>query len=335
MSNRELRALQSDLTGLTGTYFRTRAKTMSQQHVRSEPERNSSPDSLDGQGEDETAALKHKLAKAKRNEALLTLHIEELEKKVELAQMEHELSCLKALDTQRKEFQEQMEMQREELQAERKRADSWMKGVTNLSVSEKQFYNLKIRTLEDEVNRMRQELECRGSVPQRVSQGICVSGANLSGQGVYGEGQHGMLGHDGRLGSMGGRHSSNGDGCGYGVERQSLCNGVSGECMMHGEGMDDQGAVGRQDKDGRMSLGAAEDQVLPSAGGSDLSPGRRGLDPQVIDLERNLASPSSADPLHGFETNPLLIEGMARLLQAQTDMLSAQAQAVAVQGPLP
>ena len=67
----------------------------------------------------------------------------------------------------------------------------------------------------------------------------------------------------------------------------------------------------------------------------DLSPGRRGLDPQVIDLERNLASPSSADPLHGFETNPLLIEGMARLLQAQTDMLSAQAQAVAVQGPLP
>ena len=113
---------------------------MSQQHVRSEPERNSS---LDGQGEDETAALKHKLAKAKRNEALLTLHIEELEKKVELAQMEHELSCLKALDTQRKEFQEQMEMQREELQAERKWADSWMKGITNLSVSEKQFYNLK------------------------------------------------------------------------------------------------------------------------------------------------------------------------------------------------
>ena len=105
----------------------------------------------------------------------------------------------------------------------------------------------------------------------------------------------------------------------------SLCNGVSGECMMHGEGMDDQGAVGRQDKDGRMSLCAAEDQVLPSAGGSDLSPGRRGLDPQVIDLERNLASPPSADPLHGFETNPLLIEGMARLLQVQTDMLSAQA----------
>ena len=42
--------------------------------------------------------------------------------------------------------------------------------------------------------------------------------------------------------------------------------------MMHGEGMDDQGAVGRQDKDGRMSLGAAEDQVLPSAGGSGLIP---------------------------------------------------------------
>lgn len=51
--------------------------------------------------------------------------------------------------------------------------------------------------------------------------------------------------------------------------------------------------------------------------------------PPLASLEHNLSQPNN--PPIAFESGLLLIQSMSRLLQAQTDMLSAQAQAVAVQ----
>ncbi len=59
---------------------------------------------------------------------------------MEMREIELEMKHLKDLDAQRQEFQGKLEESHEDLQSERRRADPWIQGITDLSMNEKQFY---------------------------------------------------------------------------------------------------------------------------------------------------------------------------------------------------
>ena len=86
----------------------------------------------------------------------MLLRVEELEREAELARLEMELENLKALDAQRKMYETQLDSQREEARFERERTDSWIKGITELSKQEKQVSDRRLKSLEEELDLIKQ-----------------------------------------------------------------------------------------------------------------------------------------------------------------------------------
>lgn len=78
------------------------------------------------------------------------------------------------------------------------------------------------------------------------------------------------------------RHESSGSSDGV-----CAVSGGSEGGAVHGERSES--GVGHKGSSGARSLGAAEDQVLPSAGGSVVSSDRRGPDPMVVDPGHDIA----------------------------------------------
>lgn len=105
------------------------------------------------------------------------------------------------------------------------------------------------------------------------------------------------------------------------MDGDNQCDGDGGTV-----GADD---VGRQRLVGGRCRSNAKDQVLFLAGGSGTTPGGHTSNSQVAGLEPELAllpgpsqlEPRQADVSAHQGANPILIQSMSKLLQAQTDML--------------
>lgn len=143
-----------------------------------------------------------------------------------------------------------MEELRRDVRVERERSDSWIQDLTERLRSEKQFYEQRIESLEEELRLVRRELRsgrrddrsvsgtARGSSVVRVSDG---SDESVSDTG------HGLVTFDRRCGTSGGRtrkHGNNGHGTsrGHGMSGcgdERCDSSVRGDNSGDSEGSDD------------------------------------------------------------------------------------------------
>ena len=69
-----------------------------------------------------------------------------------------EINQLKAMVAITQDFYNKLEERHEELVCEWKRTDSWICGIIELTKNQKQFFEVKIKSLEEELESLRQEL---------------------------------------------------------------------------------------------------------------------------------------------------------------------------------
>ena len=331
MSEREVRALGADASRSNQLYGRTRARTLTQQ---------SGSHSASGVGtvmtnatRDEPKALKKQLQEAERRESLLLLRVEELEREAELARLEMELENLKALDAQRKSFDSQLDSQREEARLERERTDSWIRGITELSRQEKLMYDARLKTLEDEMDLIKREYE---SVCQKVSNDVShlaqhetdtidrmsmdrSTDIDVSHQCSRNDDQYDLM-HDGIFYD---EHEGSDD-------ARSNFDSVfveigSAQSKKHVEPRH------KSTEDQGRDMPKPDDRVLPSAGGRRLPR----VDPRATSAVSEHSTQSTStdhSTLPSASEDSALVQSMNKLLKAQSEILTVQTQAVAIQG---
>ena len=222
---------------------------------------------------------------------------EALRAQYEGLETQSELDKLRALDLLRQEYEKRLADERARADAEIKRSDSWISCVEERFQFEKRGLEERVYTLED-------ELCARGRHEQLAQpQGECGSGSGMECE-VSDDDEGGRV-------CVGDR-----------VEPGNVC----GKGKAAGEGESVTPSAGGQAAGGEAEGSGRQTQIVPPV--SESSSKSTSGEHTVLD--------SMAKVLQGGE-HPVLVESMAKLLAAQTEMLAAQAQVTAVQGfpPLP